>query len=77
MGFNIGGEPTINILEIIQKIQLRAYNDGRVHQARMTPIHQCSNDRIKLPICVKKTHRMDPLTQFCKKCGMSAMEVFE
>ncbi len=64
----------MNMLEEIQKIQLNAYNEGKFYQALKEPIHQCPNDRIKLPIC--KDHEMNILTQFCIKCGMSAMEVY-
>ena len=65
----------MNIMEIIQKIQLKAYQDGIIYHARKNPIPNTVQTRIKLPIC--NVHDINPLTQFCKKCGISMEELYE
>jgi len=59
--------------EDLQLIQLAGYNAGKLYQAGKQPIQNTVQNRIKLPIC--KIHNMDPLTAFCKTCGISAEEL--
>lgn len=64
----------INLLEIVQKIQLNAYNAGRAYQAGKMQNYSTLQNRIKLPIC--KAHDIDPLWRICKTCGMIDEEIF-
>jgi len=67
----------MNWLESIQLIQLDAYNAGKIYQSRKQPIQNTVQNRIKLPICNKDKHNIDPIWCFCKKCGMILEEIWK